>query len=430
MSDSFPKQAGLYDSAYEHDSCGIGFVASIKGARSNDLVRRGIEVLERMEHRGAESADNKTGDGAGILLQIPNEFSRNDIPSIPGPGQYGTGIVFLPREPGQAEFCLRGLESVIDEEGLRLIGWRDVPVDGSVLGKISKASEPAIKQIFVAAGNPPDQKALERKLYIVRKVIENRIRSSSLDQKHLFHIPSLSGKTIVYKGMLMPNQVRHYFRDLEDKRVTSAVALVHSRFSTNTFPSWDLAQPFRLVAHNGEINTIKGNRFWMSARESSFASDEFGADIKKIIPVIEPGKSDSASFDNALEMLYFTGRSLPHALMMLIPESWNDKNPIPEELKYFYEYHSAFMDPWDGPASMVFCDGRFVGGTLDRNGLRPSRYVITRDDLIVMGSEVGVQTFPPETISYKGRLMPGKLLFVDMEQGLIIPDADIKRETY
>ncbi len=426
----FPKKAGLYDSAYEHDSCGIGFVANIKGAPSNDIVKRGIEVLERMEHRGAESADNKTGDGAGILLQIPHEFYRHEMPSIPDPGQYGTGLVFLPREPGQADFCIHALEAVIEEEGLRTIVWRDVPVDSSVLGKISKASEPTIKQAFVSAGNAGDRKTLERKLYIVRKVIENRIRTSALDQKHLFYIPSLSSKTIVYKGMLMPNQVRHYFHDLVDRRAASAVALVHSRFSTNTFPSWDLAQPFRLIAHNGEINTIKGNRFWMSARESAFASDEFGEDIKKILPVIEPGKSDSASFDNALEMLNFTGRSLPHALMMLIPESWNDKNPIPEELKYFYEYHSTFMEPWDGPASMVFCDGRYVGGTLDRNGLRPSRYVVTKDDLIVMGSEVGVQTFPAEKIAYKGRLMPGKLLFVDMEKGRIIPDEEIKRQIY
>jgi len=430
MSEWLPKQQGLYNSTHEHDSCGIGFVAHIKGNPSHDIINRGIEVLERMEHRGAESADNKTGDGAGILMQIPHDLYKDEVALLPGQGLYGTGIVFLPRDKGEAEFCITELERVINEEGMKTVGWRDIAVNNSVLGKISRASEPAMKQVFVTLNSLQDQKVLEQKLYIIRKVIESTIRNSSLKGKHLFYIPSLSSRTIVYKGMLMPKQLRHYYLDLQDKRMASAVALVHSRFSTNTFPSWDLAQPFRMLAHNGEINTIKGNRFWMSARESTFVSPVFGEEIRKILPVIEPGKSDSASFDNALEMLYFAGRSLPHGLMMLIPESWNEKNPIPEELKYFYEYHSTFMEPWDGPASMVFCDGRFVGGTLDRNGLRPSRYVITRDDLIVMGSEVGVQTFPPEEIVYKGRLMPGKLLLVDMEQGRIIPDDEIKRTIY
>ncbi len=430
MSNWLPKQQGLYDSSHEHDSCGIGFVAHIKGKPSHEIIERGIEVLERMEHRGAESADNKTGDGAGLLIQIPHDLYKEDIPSLPGNGLYGTGIIFLPRDSGEAEHCIAELDRIISEEGMKTIGWREVTVDNSVLGKISRASEPAMKQIFITGESLNDRTLLERKLYIIRKSIEDAIRNSSLKEKHLFYIPSLSSRTIVYKGMLMPTQVRHYYRDLQDPHMTSAVALVHSRFSTNTFPSWDLAQPFRMLAHNGEINTVKGNRFWMSARESTFDSPVFGEELKKLLPVIEPGKSDSASFDNALEMLYFNGRSIPHALMMLIPESWNEKNPIPEELKYFYEYHSTFMEPWDGPASMVFCDGRFVGGTLDRNGLRPSRYVITRDDLIVMGSEVGVQTFPPEAIVYKGRLMPGKLLLVDMEQGRIIPDEEIKRTIY
>ncbi|MGV8059784.1 MAG: glutamate synthase large subunit [Smithellaceae bacterium] len=430
MSEWLPEQQGLYNSTYEHDSCGIGFVAHVKGKPSHDIINRGIEVLERMEHRGAESADNKTGDGAGIMMQIPHDFYQAEMPSLPGKGFYGTGIVFLPRDKAEALLCINELERVIREEGLKTLGWREIAVDNSVLGNISKASEPAMKQIFVATNSLQDQKILEQKLYIVRKVIETTIRNSSLKEKHFFYIASLSSRTIVYKGMLMPKQVSQYYLDLRDDRLASAVALVHSRFSTNTFPSWDLAQPFRMIAHNGEINTIKGNRFWMSARESFFQSPLFGSEIKKILPVIEPGKSDSASFDNAFEMLCQTGRSIPHALMMLIPESWNEKNPIPEELKYFYEYHSTFMEPWDGPASMVFCDGRFVGGTLDRNGLRPSRYVITKDDLIVMGSEVGVQTFPAEKISYKGRLMPGKLLLVDMEKGLIIPDEDIKRQIY
>jgi glutamate synthase (NADPH/NADH) large chain len=426
MTAHFPDKRGLYDSAYEHDACGIGFVASIKGERSNDIIRRGLEVLERMSHRGAESADNKTGDGAGILMQIPHEFYRQEVPSLPEPGQYGTGLVFLPRIPGEAEYCTQALEQTICEEGLTVLAWRDIVVDNAAIGEIAKASEPVMRQIFVAGKAELSQDVLERKLYVVRKLIENCIRQSPLQQAHLFYLPSLSTKTIVYKGMLMPVQLRGYFEDLQDERLSSAIALVHSRFSTNTFPSWDLAQPFRVIAHNGEINTIKGNRFWIQTSESCFESDIFGDDIKKILPVIEPAKSDSASFDNVLEMLVAAGRSLPHALMMLIPESFNKLNPIPDDLKYFYEYHSAFMEPWDGPASMVFCDGRFVGGTLDRNGLRPSRYAVTKDGLIVMGSEVGVQTFPPEQVEYKGRLMPGKLLLVDTEEGRIIPDREIK----
>ncbi|MBN1681534.1 MAG: glutamate synthase large subunit, partial [Anaerolineae bacterium] len=302
----------------------------------------------------------------------------------------------------------------------------DIPVNSDVLGQIARAAEPVIKQVFVGSPDALDQDALERKLYVVRKQAENRVRTSNLSEAHRFYLPSLSSRTIVYKGMLMAEQIRPYFEDLRDDRLTSAIALVHSRFSTNTFPTWDLAQPFRFIAHNGEINTIKGNRFWIHAHETTFHSDLFGDDIHKILPVIEAGKSDSASFDNVLEMLVMTGRALPHALMMLIPESFNRLNPIPEDLKYFYEYNSAFMEPWDGPASMVFCDGRIVGGTLDRNGLRPSRYVVTKDDLIVMGSEVGVQVFPPDQIAQKGRLMPGKLLLVDTEAGRIIPDAESK----
>ena len=412
---SFPDE-GLYDNKYEHDSCGIGFVANIKGKKSNDIVKRGLEVLERMEHRGAEGADNKTGDGAGILMQIPHDFYKIGIKKLPRPSQYGTGIVFLPGNEADAGNCISKLNKTVEAEGLEIIAWRDIPVDGSVLGDIAKHSEPVIKQVFIS-GDSLQQAELERKLYIIRKQIEKIIRESDLKEKNMFYITSLSTKIIVYKGMLMPSQVKKYFLDLGSPDIASAIALVHSRFSTNTFPSWDLAQPFRMLAHNGEINTITGNRLWMKARESSFESDLFGKDIEKIMPVIEPDKSDSASIDNALEMLVATGRSLPHALMMLIPESWNDKNPIPDDLKYFYEYHSVFMEPWDGPASIVFCDGRYVGGTLDRNGLRPSRYVITKDNLIVMGSEVGVQTFKPEDIAYKGRLMPGKLLLVDTEEG-------------
>ena len=425
MTDRYPDTQGLYNSAYEHDACGIGFVANIKGRTSHDIIWRGLEVLERMTHRGAESADNKTGDGAGILLQIPHEFYRSEIPALPEAGQYGMGLVFLPQDPDEAAYCMRTCEAVVAQEGLTLIAWRDVPTESGVLGKIARSSEPVIKQIFVAA--ELDQPTLERKLYVVRKRIERTIREAGLTQGYQFYFTNLSTRTVIYKGMFMSEQLRKYFPELSDSRLTSAIALVHARFSTNTFPTWDLAQPFRVLAHNGEINTIKGNRFWIEARENSLESPLFGDDIKKLLPIIEPGKSDSASFDNVLELLVQGGRSLPHALMMMIPESFNHLNPIPENLKYFYEYHSAFMEPWDGPASMIFCDGRLVGGTLDRNGLRPSRYVVTKDGLIVMGSEVGVQNFAPDQIAAKGRLMPGKLLLVDTQEGRIIPDAEIKQ---
>ncbi|HVO41028.1 MAG TPA: glutamate synthase large subunit [Aggregatilineales bacterium] len=424
MLDSIPDKQGLYDSAFEHDSCGIGFVANIKGGRSHDIIERGMEVLERMAHRGAESADNKTGDGAGMIMQIPHRLYKQEIPSLPEPGQYGTGIVFLPRREADAAHCVEIFERTIAEEGLRVVSWREIVVDNSAIGDIARASEPIMRQVFITGDLSPD--ALERKLYVVRKLTESRVRAANLPKGRAFYICTLSTKRILYKGMLTSLQLRGYFADLRDPRTESAIALVHSRFSTNTFPSWDLAQPFRVIAHNGEINTIKGNRFWIHTAESGFESPLFGDDVKKLLPIIEPGKSDSASFDNVLELLIAAGRSLPHALMMLIPESFNKFNPIPDDLKYFYEYHSAFMEPWDGPASIIFCDGRYVGGTLDRNGLRPSRYVITKDGLIVMASEVGVQTFAPEQVESKGRLRPGKLLLVDTEEGRIIPDSEIK----
>jgi glutamate synthase (NADPH/NADH) large chain len=425
MRNTLPKNQGLYNQENEHDACGIGFVADIKGRKSHSIVERGLEVVIRMEHRGAESADNKTGDGAGIMIQMPHAFLQSQVPDLPEAGHYGTGLIFLPQDTEQAAICIQEFEQVVCEEGLSIISWRDVPVDSCVIGDIARSAEPVIKQVFVS-GQGMDQVTLERKLYVVRKLTENRIRNSNLSQKDTFYPVSLSTRTLLYKGMFMPNQLGNYYLDLQDERLESAIALVHSRFSTNTFPSWDLAQPFRLLAHNGEINTIKGNRFWIQAREASLESPIFGDDIKKLLPIIEPSKSDSASFDNILEMLVATGRSLPHALMMLIPESFNKLNPIPDDVKYFYEYHSSFMEPWDGPAAMIFCDGRFVGGTLDRNGLRPSRYVVTKDDLIVMGSEVGVQIFEPDQIAQKGRLRPGKILLVDTEEQRIIPDEEIK----
>jgi glutamate synthase (NADPH) large chain len=426
MAKGLPKAQGLYDPSNEHDNCGIGFVAQLKGVKSHDIVKRGLEVLVNMTHRGAESADNVSGDGAGILVQIPHDFIISKGIKVPAPGKYGTGLVFLPQGAKERKACETILVDSLVNEGLDVIDFIDVTVDSSVLGEISRKTEPFVKQVIVT-GNF-EQEQLERKLYIARKLTENKIRGEKIKDNDAFYVVSLSTKVMIYKGMLTPEQVGQYFPDLRNEKFTSAIALVHSRFSTNTFPTWDLAQPFRFIAHNGEINTVKGNRMWMEARESLLETDLLGADLKKLFPVIEPNKSDSASLDNALEFFSLTGKSLPHALAMLIPESWNDKNPIPDSLKAFYEYHSTMMEPWDGPASIVFSDGRFIGGTLDRNGLRPSRYIITKNDLVVMGSEVGVQKFDPSEIKMKGRLRPGKLLLVDTKFGIIVPDEEIKSQ--
>jgi glutamate synthase (NADPH/NADH) large chain len=398
-----------------------------------------------MEHRGAESADNKTGDGSGVLLQIPHGYYQKVVSGLPKPGAYGTGFAFLPG-PGQHKNAGDLQRIVYDEAarvagslGLTVLAWREPETNNRVIGPIALASEPRVRQLFLvpsgmagaahATAAPPD---LELRLFIFRKKLEKALAAQGDFTKAgaECYFSSLSSRTVVYKGMLMPNQLKEYYPELQNEELETAVALVHSRFSTNTFPNWPLAQPFRIVSHNGEINTIKGNRFWMAAREALFDHPDFGADLADLLPVIEPNRSDSASFDNALEFLVMAGRSLPHALMMLIPESWNDRNPIPGELKAFYEYHACMMEPWDGPASMVFCDGRYVGGTLDRNGLRPSRYVITRDDLMVMASETGVQDFSPGEVVYKGRLMPGKLLLVDLQEGRIIPDGEVKKAVY
>jgi glutamate synthase (NADPH) large chain len=425
MQEGYPGAAGLYNPAHEHDSCGIGLVVQIKGDRSHDIIERALQVLENLNHRGAESADNETGDGAGILIQIPHEFILLQGIAVPERGKYGTGLVFLPKIKTEAEFCLNKLTEIIQSEGLKVLAIRDVPVNDSILGKISRATEPDIKQIFVVGVN--EQEALERKLYIIRKKAERLVDHSDITQKRSFYMPSLSTKRLIYKGMLTSMQLRPYFPDLTNENMTSAIALVHSRFSTNTFPTWDLAQPFRLLGHNGEINTIKGNRFWMEARESILKSSQLG-DLNEIYPIIEAGKSDSASLDNVLEFLTMAGKSLPEALAMMVPESWNTKNPISNELRAFYEYHSTFMEPWDGPASLVFSDGRYAGGMLDRNGLRPSRYIITTNDILIIGSEVGVQSFPPSQIREKGRLRPGKLLMVDTQEGKIYDDQELKEK--
>ncbi|KPK85416.1 MAG: glutamate synthase [Bacteroides sp. SM23_62_1] len=421
-----PGRDGLYRPEFEHDSCGIGFVAHIKGRKSHSIIKMGLEVLVNLTHRGAEGADAKTGDGAGILLQIPRDFYLIQGYQLPPEGQFGTGIIFLPKKEEEARECLKVLENIILEEGVEVIGYRDLPRNSDVPGEISRAAEPGMTQILVGADL--EQLELERKLYVIRKRVEKRIRESGCSQKSLFYIPSLSTRVLVYKGMLTSEQLLGYYADLTDSRLTSAIALVHSRFSTNTFPSWDLAQPFRLLAHNGEINTIKGNRSWMKARESILQSHYLGEDLQKIYPIIEPDKSDSASLDNVLEFMYLTGKSLPHAVAILIPESWNTKNPISDDLRAFYEYHSTFLEPWDGPAAFLFSDGRYVGGTLDRNGLRPSRYLVTRNDIVVMGSETGVQNFPAGDIIEKGRLRPGKMLLIDTKEGKIHYDEELKRE--
>lgn len=426
MQEGYPSAQGLYNPAHEHDSCGVGLVVQINGDKSHDIVERGLQVLENLNHRGAESADNVTGDGAGILVQIPHEFILLHGIPVPERGKYGTGLIFLPKIKSEAETCLKLLEEKIAEADLKTIAYRDVPVDSSILGEISGASEPDIKQIFVVSNNNLNQEALERKLYIVRKKVEKAVTDSpAITQKRSFYMPSFSSKRIIYKGMLTSMQLRPYFPDLADKNFTSAIALVHSRFSTNTFPTWDLAQPFRLLGHNGEINTIKGNRFWMQARESILKSEELG-DLNEIYPIIEAGKSDSASFDNVLEFLIMAGKSLPQAIAMMVPESWNKKNPISENLRAFYEYHATMMEPWDGPASLIFSDGQYAGGTLDRNGLRPSRYLLTTDGLLVIASETGVQSFPAEIIKEKGRLRPGKMLLVDTSIGKLYYDAELK----
>ena len=415
----------LYHPDYEHDACGVGLVADIHGNKSHDIVEKGLQVLENMLHRGAESADNKTGDGAGIMLQIPHEFILLQGIPVPERGKYGTGLVFLPKQEKQVALCMDILEKVVREEGLSLLATREVPVNSDILGEISFSKEPLVRQIFIVEKEISSH--LERKLYTLRKKVEKAILQSSLEDKRSFYIVSLSSQRIVYKGMLTSTQLRDYFPDLTNPYFTSGMALVHSRFSTNTFPSWDLAQPFRLLGHNGEINTIRGNRYWMEARESILDVPELGTP-EEIFPVIQPGMSDSASLDNVLEFLVMSGKSLPHALAMLVPESWNSKNPISPSIKAFYEYHSILMEPWDGPATLLFMDGRYAGGMLDRNGLRPARYLITKNDMMVVASEAGVLPFEASEIREKGRLQPGKMLMIDTLEGKVYYDAELKNE--
>ena len=420
MTTCIKKQGGLYQSSYEHDACGVGMVVNIHGGKSHELVDNALRVLENMEHRGAETRD-KTGDGAGIMVQIPHEFILLQGIPVPEKGRYGTGLIFLPKDGARQQDILAVLVQEVEKEGLGLMPLRDVPTNPEALGVAAREVEPVVKQIFVTGTADEQFEQLDRILYKVRKRIENKVSDED------FYICSLSTRNIIYKGMLTSGQLRRYFPDLSNPYFTSGLALVHSRFSTNTFPQWKLAQPFRLLAHNGEINTIRGNRGWMKARESVLNSEALG-DISDLRPIVQEGMSDSASLDNVFEFLTMSGLSLPQAMAILVPESFNDKNPISEDLKAFYEYHSILMEPWDGPAALLFSDGRYAGGMLDRNGLRPSRYTITRQGMMVVASEAGVMSFDPADVVSKGRLQPGKILLVDTEEGKIYYDGEIKEQ--
>ena len=427
---AFPKKQGLYDPAFEKDSCGVGFVMNMKGEKSHEIITQGLEILKKLEHRGACGADSATGDGAGILIQIPHQFFQVECKKsgidLPEAGRYAVGNIFLPvgEDTKQGQEIM---ERAVVTEGLELLGWRDVPVDNTTIGKMARSVEPVVKQLFVGAGpDIKDQLAFERRLYCVRKRSAHGVRRAGLnDNNESFYTCSLSSKTLIYKGQLMAPQLETYYLDLQDPNMVSALALAHSRYSTNTFPSWGRAQPFRYIAHNGEINTVRGNKNWMDARESMFESPSF-EDINMILPVIAPGGSDSADFDQALELLFLTGRSLQHAMMMMIPEPWSGHETIDDDKRGFYEFHASMMEPWDGPASIAFTDGETCGAVLDRNGLRPSRYYVTKDGLVIMASEVGVVPVDEANIEYKGRLQPGKMFLIDINEGRIISDEEIK----
>jgi glutamate synthase domain-containing protein 2/glutamate synthase domain-containing protein 1/glutamate synthase domain-containing protein 3 len=429
-----PVEQGLYDPRNEHDACGIGFVVNIKGEQSHDIIEKGLQILINLAHRGACGCDPETGDGAGILIQIPHKFFARECAelgfTLPPAGEYGVGMVFLPVEPSHRLLAEGILERIAREEGLTVLGWRDTPVEADAIGRIARASQPYIEQIFIGgvAGMSSDE--LERKLYVVRKRAQSEIEASDLPEKSFFYIPSLSSRTIVYKGLLLANQITEFYQELKDPDAMSALCLVHQRFSTNTFPSWRLAHPYRYLCHNGEINTIRGNINWMNAREKVLSSELFGDDFKKLLPVVTPAGSDSGSLDNAVELLTLSGRSLPHVMAMLIPEAWDADTTMRPEKKAFYEYHASLMEPWDGPAAIAFTDGRSIGATLDRNGLRPARYLVTHDGLVILGSEAGVLPVKPEEVKFKGRLQPGRMLLVDTTEGRIIPDDEIKQRLW
>ncbi|MBF0369460.1 MAG: glutamate synthase large subunit [Magnetococcales bacterium] len=430
-----PDKQGLYDPQFERDACGVGFVANIKGEKSHEIVRMGLEVLKNLTHRGAAGSDPLTGDGAGLLMQIPHAFLASDCRrlkiTLPQPGDYGVGMIFLPKEEGMRTSCMRVVEQMIAQEGQMLLGWRDVPISKEAqIGFTAKAVEPDIKQVIVGVRNRPedaDSEWFERRLYVIRRRIENAIMGYETKEARAFHVSSFSSRTLLYKGMFLAEQVGGYYQDLGEPEAVSAFAMVHQRYSTNTFPTWDLAQPFRMICHNGEINTLRGNINWMRAREGVLASPMFGDDLKKLFPLVPEGLSDSASFDRALEFLIMSGRSLPHAMMMMIPEAWENHQQMDDERKGFYEFHASLMEPWDGPAAVAFTDGRVIGATLDRNGLRPARYQVLKNGLCVMASEAGTYTFPPEEVLHNGRLQPGRMFIIDMDQGRIIDDTEVKQ---
>jgi glutamate synthase (NADPH/NADH) large chain len=429
---SLPHKQGLYDPANEHDACGVGFVAHIKGEKRHEIIVQGLEILKNIDHRGAVGADPLQGDGAGLLLQIPDALFREEMAkqgvSLPSPGGYGVGMLFLPKEHASRLACEEEVERAVRAEGQVVLGWRDVPINHKMpMSPAVKKTEPVIRQVFIGRG--PDimvTDALERKLYVIRRRAANAINALQLEHGKEFYMVSMSARTIVYKGLLLANQVGEYFTDLVDPRAVSALALVHQRFSTNTFPKWNLAHPFRMIAHNGEINTVRGNYNWMRAREKGVSSPLLGDDLQKLWPLIYPNQSDSAAFDNALELLTMSGYSMAHAVMMMIPEAWESHTLMGPQRRAFYEYHAAMMEPWDGPAAVAFTDGRQIGATLDRNGLRPARYLVTDDDLVVMASESGVLPIPDSKIVKKWRLQPGKMFLIDMDQGRIINDEEIK----
>ncbi len=427
-----PPPQGLYDPWHERDACGIGFVASIDGRKSHDVIAKGIEILVNLTHRGACGCDPQTGDGAGVLIQIPHAFFERECSNLgftlPPSGEYGVGMIFLPVERHERMLTEGVIEKIAAEEGLKVLGWRDTPINANAIGRLARSTQPYIEQIFVRGVRAMDADALERKLYVMRKRAESEIAKSDLKGKDFFYIPSLSTRTIVYKGLLLAPQIAHFYHELSDPVVLSALCLVHQRFSTNTFPTWHLAHPYRVLCHNGEINTLRGNVNWMYARQSMLASPLFGDDIKKLIPIITPGGSDSAMLDNTVELLMLSGRSLPHVLSMLIPEAWDGDPTMPEDVRAFYEFHASLMEPWDGPAAVAFTDGRVIGAKLDRNGLRPGRFLVTHDGLVIMASEAGVLPVAPERVRMKGRLEPGKMLLVDTERKRLIPDAEIKEQ--
>ena len=430
INQGLPPREGLYDPENEHDACGVGFVVDIKGRQSHEIVRRGLEILVNLTHRGATGCDPLTGDGAGILTQIPHDFFASKAEEagfkLPAPGEYGIGFVFLPHDPEERKFCVELLEKFIAEEGQTLLGWRDVPVDNEHIGWSARDVEPVMKQVFIARGKNTPVDMLEWKLFVIRKRLEVAVYDSKLTQKKYCYLPSLSTRTIVYKGLMLAEQVERFYLDLADERFVSALALVHQRYSTNTFPTWDLAHPFRYLAHNGEINTLRGNVNWMRARQSLLASEKYGPDLHKVLPIYTTGGSDSANFDNVLELLVVTGRSLPEAMSMMVPEPWAGHETMSDDRKAYYEFKACLMEPWDGPASMAFTDGVVMGATLDRNGLRPSRYWVTKKGWVIMASEAGVLDIPPEEVESKGRLRPGRMFLVDTKEGRIITDEEIK----